>query len=353
MTRIAVFLGVVLSILGGVAALDWWIDPLLDRYDPKPLAAALVQPKPCFLGIDVFSTRAYSELKFDYFRQRNARIVAIGSSRVGKLSAWPGEWQFANLNLPGIGPEALAPLFRRLHAEGHGRLTIYLGVEPFWFGRGWTTESFFTTSYVRDAEFLLSTQTLHATLDELRRTPGVIRHPRALRPWSIFRGHGVCVVDRGNSVFAGAASAWAPDGGLWYNDELTGVPTPQGVPFIRFEHNHYTGTSLDKRRVRALRSALGVASGYGWRVVGVSLPLSTYWRQSLERDPQTVRVLTHFSSEMPAIFRAYGFPFLDLLDVRAVPCGEQEFARKDGGHPNGACSRRIRRLLDAAALRIP
>jgi hypothetical protein len=85
----------------------------------------------------------------------------------------------------------------------------------------------------------------------------------------------------------------------------------------------------------------------------VSLPLSTYWRRSLERDPKTVGVLTHFSAEMPAIFGAHGFPFLDLIDVRAVPCGEQAFTRKDGGHPNAACSRRIRRLLDAAALRIP
>ena len=70
MRRVAVFLATVAVVLAGVAALDWWIDPLLDRYDPKPLAAALEQPKPCFLGIDVFSTRAYSELKFDYFRQR-------------------------------------------------------------------------------------------------------------------------------------------------------------------------------------------------------------------------------------------------------------------------------------------
>jgi len=123
MRRVAIFLATVAVVLGGIGALDWWIDPFLDRYDPAPLAAALAQPRPCFVGWDVFSARAWPELKVDYFRRRDARIVVVGTSRAGKIGARPGERRFANLILPGTGPETLAPLFQRLHALGHGPLS--------------------------------------------------------------------------------------------------------------------------------------------------------------------------------------------------------------------------------------
>lgn len=351
MARIAAFLATVAVVLGGVAALDWWVDPFLDRYDPAPLAAALdAQPHPCFVGWDVFSTRAWPELKLDYFRRRDARVVVVGTSRAGKIGANPGELQFANLNVPGTGPETLVPLFRRLHAMGHGRLTVYLSVESFWFGRGWRTHASFTHSYLRSAKYLLSTQTLHATLNELRRTPGALRHPRALRAWSIFRRRGGrCVVSRGNTVLAGAGNTWAPDGELWYNEEVTGAPRPHGQPIAALEHGGYVGSRLDPGRVDALEDALAVARGYGWRVVGASLPYSDYWRVKLARDAATRGVVTAFAREMPGIFARYDFGFLDLTNVRSVPCGPHSFSRFDGGHPDVACARKIRRLLDAAA----
>jgi hypothetical protein len=349
MRRVAVFLATVAVVLSGVAALDWWIDPFLDRYDSAPLAAALAQPKPCFLGWDTFSSRAWPALKLDFFRRRNAHVIVVGTSRAAKIEAHPGEQGFANLLVPGTGPETLAPLFRRLHAEGHGRLTVYLTVEPFWFGRGWRTEEFFTRSYLRSAKYLLSGQTLKATLREVRRTPGVIRHPRALRPWAVYHGRGLCVVSRGNSVLAGAVEAWAPDGGLWYNDEVTGAPEPHAVSLVEVQYKAFLGSRLDPGRLAAFEDALEVAKGYGWRVVGVSLPLSTYWRLRLLRTPETHDVLSAFERQMPGIFSRYGFRFLDLTDVRKIPCGEQDFSHFDGGHPNVECGRRIRRLLDAAA----
>lgn len=278
-------------------------------------------------------------------------MVVVGTSRAGKIEALPGEHGFVNLNLPGTGPETLAPLVRRLHAMGHGRLTVYLSVESFWFGRGWRTQTFFTRSYLRNAKYLLSTQTLHATLEELRRAPGAIRHPRALRPWAIYRDHGVCVVSRGNTVLAGAGNVWAPDGGLWYNEEVTGAARPHGQPIASLEHGGFVGTKLDPRRRAVLDPALRTASSYGWRVVGVALPYSTYWRRRLERDPQSRGVVTAFRHELSGIFARHGFRFLDLTDVRSVPCGEHSFSRYDGGHPDLACARRIRRLLDAAAAR--
>src|SRR5436190_24123144 len=116
MTRVAAFVAVVGVVLGAVAALDWWIDPFLDRYDGAPLAAALAEPKPCFVGWDVFSLRAWPQLKLDYFRRREARIVVVGTSRAGKIGAHRGEARFANLILPGTGPETIAPLLRRLPA---------------------------------------------------------------------------------------------------------------------------------------------------------------------------------------------------------------------------------------------
>jgi hypothetical protein len=349
MRRVAVFLATVAAVLGGVAALDWWIDPFLDRYHSGPLAAALAQPKPCFLQWDTFSSRAWPELKLDLFRRRDARTIVVGTSRAGKIEAHPGERAFANLLVPGTGPETLAPLFEILHREGHRRLTVYLAPEPFWFGRGWRTGIAFRHSYLRTLRFIVSTETLHATFEELRRTPGVIRHPGALRAWGIYHGHGVCVVGRGNGVLAGAIHAWAPDGGLWYNDEVTGARAPRGESLVDLLYSSFLGAGLDPRRREALEDGLETAKGYGWRVVGVSLPFSTYWRLRLERDPATAPVLTAYRREMPRIFAREGFRFLDLTDVREIPCGENQFSHADGGHADVACGRRIRRLLDAAA----
>ena len=50
---------------------------------------------------------------------------------------------------------------------------------------------------------------------------------------------------------------------------------------------------------------------------------------------------------MPVLFHSRGFAWLDLSDVRSVPCAQNAFA--DGGfHPNASCSAVIRRRLDAA-----
>ena len=45
------------------------------------------------------------------------------------------------------GPETLGPLFQALQRQGHGRLTVFLTVEPFWFGLGWKTQTFFTDHF--------------------------------------------------------------------------------------------------------------------------------------------------------------------------------------------------------------
>src|SRR3982751_6154900 len=110
MGRILAFLASVGLVLTTIGALDWWVDPYIDRYDSAPLAAALAQPQQCFLAWDTFSARPSPDLKLDLFRRRDARVIVVGTSRVGKLGAHPGERHFANLLLPGTGPETLVPM---------------------------------------------------------------------------------------------------------------------------------------------------------------------------------------------------------------------------------------------------
>jgi hypothetical protein len=150
-------------------------------------------------------------------------------------------------------------------------------------------------------------------------------------------------------VFAGAGNTWAPDGELWYAEEVRGSPRPHGQPIAALEHGGYLGKRLDRGRLDALADALALARGYGWRVVGTSLPYSDSWRLKLARDAATRTIVAAFAREMPRLFRRYGFRYLDLTNVHSVPCGAHSFSRFDGGHPDVACGRRIRRLLDAAA----
>jgi hypothetical protein len=49
------------------------------------------------------------------------------------------------------------------------------------------------------------------------------------------------------------------------------------------------------------------------------------------------------------VFRRYGFRYIDLLEVAKVPCRNDQFMYDDGGHPDPACARGIRRRLDQAA----
>ena len=126
-------------------------------------------------------------------------------------------------------------------------------------------------------------------------------------------------------------------------------PEPHSVSLVEVQYRAFLGKALDPGRLDALDDALQTAKGYGWRVVGVSLPFSDYWRSRLERTPETHDVITAYRSRMPGLFARYGFRFVDLTNRHSVPCGEHEFSHDDGGHPNLACGRRIRRLLDAAA----
>jgi hypothetical protein len=162
-----------------------------------------------------------------------------------------------NLGVPGTGTESLPGLFDRLHSEHPGRLVVYVGTDAFWFGHRWRTRAWFDVSYLRDLKYLLSGQTLRQSLDVLRRAPGALLHPDALRAVEVDRQGRTCVVDRGNSVFRGGSNAWAPDGELYFQYELAHAgEVPHKASLVTIYHPYYAGTALDGGHLEALEDAL-------------------------------------------------------------------------------------------------
>jgi hypothetical protein len=348
--RFLAFFAALAAALAVIAYVDWRLDPFGDRYHADVVVAALDRPAPCYVAWEVIGEQAWPAYKLDLFRRRHADVAVIGTSRVAKIGAWPGEERFVNLGVPGTGAESLPGLFARLHAEHSGRLVVYLGTDAFWFGPGWRTKAWFDVSHLRDLKYLLSGQTLRSSLDVLRHAPGSLLHPAALRAFEIDRRDGTCVVDRGNSVFGGASNAWAPDGRLYFQYELIHSPQiPRKGSLVSLYHPFYKGRSLDRGHLDALENALARARRYGWTVIGFQAPISTRGIRRLEADPTTRVLFRRFRAQIPGVFELYGFRFLDLTSVHAVGCSESDFSFDDDGHPDVSCGMRVRRALDHAA----
>jgi hypothetical protein len=336
--------------LAAIAYVDWRLDPYDDRYHPDVVATAFRQTPPCYVAWEVVGEQAWPTYKLDLFERRHADVVVVGTSRVAKIGAWPGEERFVNLGVPGTGTESLPGLFDRLHSEHLGRLVVYVGTDAFWFGRRWRTRAWFDVSYLRDLKYLLSGQTLRQSIDVLRRAPGALLHPDALRAVEIDRQGQTCVVDRGNSVFRGGSNAWAPDGELWFQYELAHAgEVPRKASLVTIYHPFYSGTSLDGGHLEELEDALAKARRYGWTVVGFHAPISTRGIRRLESDPATRALFRSFRARMPGVFARYGFRFLDLTSVRSVGCSESDFSFHDDGHADARCGMLVRRALDRAA----
>ena len=350
MARILVFLGTIAAALAGVAALNWWMDPLGDRYHPRFLDQALSQPKPCFISWVLLGPRTWGEYKVDLFRRAHRDAMVVGTSRVAKISARPGETGFVNLGAPGVGADSLPPLFKRLHSLQRGPLTVYVNVDAFWFGKFWRSETNFEPSYLRELKVLLSAQLTGETVRLLRYAPGAIRHPQKLQYTELDQTPKGCVIDRGHAVRNKIANAWAPDGSLYFWEDI--FPNPnhltRGLMIIKQEGG-LLGNHLSNRQLTSLDRSLRLARSYGWRVVGVSLPFAPHSVHELESNPAFATVFENFRAQIPQIFARDGFPFLDLTDVGSVPCAADDFTGRDEGHPGIACSRRVRAKLDAAA----
>lgn len=355
MLRIVVFLATVLTGVAFAGGLDWWMDPFNDRYSPDAVTAALAaRPQPCLISQQLVGQGATGDFKWDLVRRKQPRTLVVGSSRVGRLAAHPGENTFVNLSVAGFDPIAIPSIFSHLASIDHAPITIYLGAEAFWFnpslhgtyipwGRDWRGS----------LKLWLSPQTLWATIHILRRAPGSIRHPRALRAWNRVDGPHGCVIDVGNSVYGGAAQAWGPDGTLYLQTELSSSPSNR-PRFVDENIDYYTGTKWSASVQGDIVRALAFAHAHGWRVVGFSPPYASDSYDLLAHDPRYATLWSMFVHRAPQIFGRYGYPFLDLSDSRTLSaCTDDTFIFRDGAHPGEACEVQVRRILDARAAKLP
>jgi lysophospholipase L1-like esterase len=341
MGRLLVFLATAAGLLGGNAALNWWVDPFGDFWKPEAVEQASASRPQCLVSHEVIGGQ-YLPFKLDVFRRRPTRTFVTGSSRVLKIGPWPGERSFSNLGMPVISPEIVLRELKALPTDAP-RQTVYLGVEAFWFNpsfRGFDVAPSFETK----ARYVLSRSAFEESVRVVRAAPYVLLHR-----WRKEHLGRACVVGR-----ARPAIAWKLDGSRVWSFELEpGTYHPLAEPFTTDLHVLRTGNYADwhrfsQRRLRILGQALALARTRGWRVVGFAPPEGTRYRTFFATDPRIAPWWAEFGRALPRLFHRYGFRWLDFRDARAIPCGDGDFV--DGGyHTSGACSMRMRARLDAAA----
>lgn len=341
MGRLLLFLAVAAALLGGNAALNWWVDPFGDFWKPAAVEQAAASHPQCLVSHEVIGGQ-YLPFKLDVFRRRPTRAFVIGSSRVLKIGSWPGEDTFSNLGMPVISPEIVLRELRALPADAPPQ-AVYLGVEVFWFNpsfRGFDVAPSFETK----ARYVLSRSAFEESFRVVRHAPYVLFHR-----WRKERVGPACVIGRSRP-----AIAWKLDGSRVWSFELQpGTYHPLAEPFTTDLHVLRTGnyadfTRLSSRRLRILGQALALARERGWRVVGFTPPDGTRYRRFFASHPVVGPRWAEFGRVMPRLFHRYGFRWLDFRNAAAIPCTDADFV--DGGyHTNAACSMRMRARLDAAA----
>lgn len=350
MRRLVLLLLIPAVVAPAVGIVNWRLDPFGWFYEQGPLRAALARPG-CLLGDDAIGGASYLRFKEDVLRTRpGTSTVVLGSSRMLKIARRPGETGFTNLGFPATGPAVLPALVRDLHRIHGGRpLTVYLSVDFMWLNPTWDPGVDFQPSFFRRMEYLLGRRALQDSVRLVRRQ-GL---HAALRGWEQEQFGGRCVVGRGSPGIA-----WRPDGVRMYAFELdrsAAPPTPSrwSGSFADLRAGQYAGfTHLDRRALRRLARALDEAHRYGWRVVGFAPPDSTFYARLFATRPETAAAWRDFARDVPALFRARGMAWVDLRDVRHVPCAQTDFV-DDGWHVNAACAAKVRDRLDAAAAAAP
>ncbi len=349
MRRLLAFLGIVAALVGLAALATWWVDPDGRFYSRSALAAADAASPPCLVSDELVGTQGWLSFKLDVVRRRQPETVVLGTSRVLEIGARPGERAFANAGMPGFGTPSLVPMLRRLHAEAPGLKTVYIGADLFWFNHSWLDDVSFGSGPYGTVGYLLGKQNVRDSLRDLARSAG--SYGRRFTTGTIGDR---CLLDRRGAVLAGRRNAWEVDGSFRYERELLPasarpVPDDYTRDLVQFAGPYYTDwASIDARRLRELRAALRLARSYGWNVVGFTAPYSSRYVQRLATAPQTAQRWREFGAILPTVFEQAGYTYLDLRDVRDVPCGEVDFV-DDGWHPSRACAARVRDRLDAAA----
>jgi hypothetical protein len=338
MRRFALFLAVAAAVLAAMGAVTWWIDPFGEIWTPGALAAARADG--CLLSQDLVGSR-YESFKLDVFRSRPTRTFVVGSSRVLKIGARPGEDDFSNLGFPGTAPETILSIFRALPAKPPE--TVYVGVESFWFNASYIRPDTNPSRYTI-ARYLLSRNAFWQSVKLARDVPFVRMHR-----WGKHEIGGRCTISRASS-----STNWRPDGSRVWNWELD----PQEFP--KFHETPYRGslgawrngyyddwTRIDLRRVHVLEQALDLARARGWRVVGFAPPEPAKILRVLRTDPRIAPRWRAFLRLMPRLFSGPGRAWAGLVDGARDGCTAADYP--DAFHTNAACSARVRAALDEAA----
>ena len=348
MRLLGLFVGLALLLAAAVGAFDRVVDPAPQFYDGTPLRVAMRMHPQCLVSDELVRGVVYVQFKQDVFVVRHPTTVVLGSSRVLKIRSNTNETTFANLGLPETTPRVVLRLFRFMaRKRPHARLTVYLGTEFFWFNPGapdvLVNPPFHPTTFQR-VGYLLSRATLRSALHLARASPHAAFHR-----WRIEHVGDTCVIDRESPN-----REWYPDGSRLYSFEL--FPGGFRPPRNAFTRNlatlrdgfygNWHGFARD--RFRQLEQALDFARAHGWKVVGFAPPDSSPFVHLFSTAPSTAGPWQTYFRIVPAAFRRRGFPFVDLRDVRDVPCREDDFVDA-GYHVNAACAAKIRARLDAAA----
>jgi hypothetical protein len=319
-----------------IAAINWWVDPFGEF--AKPAAVRALERRPGCLISRELDGNAQLPFKLALFRSRPTRTIALGTSRVATIPARPGETSFSNLAILDAHPSDLLWLARRLPATR--RLTVYVGVEAYWFNPH-SGHHDFDPGVPNEAGYLISWSTFTESLHLLRGDPAALTHR-----WSYADVNGHCVIGHGLT----GDHAWRADGTFVWRDQLDNPPQPVPAVTVKaLEGTFFANyTALAQKPMHDLERLLALARARDWKVVGFATPYPEAFVRAFLANPQIAARWREFGQVIPALFRRYDDPFLDLRNAARIPCTQSEFVDR-GFHVDRACAVRIRGRLDLAA----
>jgi hypothetical protein len=333
MRRLALFLGLVVALLAAAAVFDWWVDPFGQVWKPAVMDAA--RSSGCLVSEELIGSRYWS-FKRDVFFHRPTRTFVVGSSRVLKIAARPGDGSFSNLGYPGTAPETILRLFRSLPAKP--TQTVYLGVEAFWFNSRYTLPET-DLSHWRVLEYLLARRTFTRAVSLSRQSKQLPQHR-----WRREVVGGRCVLDRFTPTIT-----WRADGSRVWGWELDPSRFPKFSgggfhgDFATWRNGYYADWQrLDDRRLAVLGEALDLAKRRGWTVIGFAPPEPPHALQVLATLPPW----RQFLRDVPRLFEQHGFRFVQTEDGAKLGCRRADFP--DLFHTDARCSNLLRQALTAA-----
>lgn len=338
MRALIAFFAALAAVLGAVALVNWRTDLEGEFYSGDAVVAAARQS--CLVSDELVGTVSHLPFKLDLLRLRPPRRAVLGSSRVLRVQSRPGEVGFLNLGFPGMTPESIEELIARLPT---GPLTLYLGIEVFWFNPSFPVRQFRPSLQSR-VRYLLNAGSLRASASLLREVPSL-----AVDRWRTLRVGENCILGRTTPT-----QTWRLDGARVYSFELDpAIPVPAPAAYTTDLDELRAGLyrdwrgRFDQSRLDTLERILELAARRGWRVVGFAPPDGDRYVTLFNTSPASREPWRVFWREVPAAFRRHGFPFLDLHEMRRIPCPSDAFV-DDGYHVNASCAARIKARLDAA-----